>query len=174
MRIEAKRTGELGIFIISVALGALATMNAAFATPKSGAVFRDWVIECDSSDAAGSTSCAASQTQRSKAGGKLLIKVSVGYFGPKSELTMISVVPLGISLVAGVAYKVDNGAPVKLAPQTCTADGCSAALSLDARRGRELLGGKSMLVGYVMNGSTETNAVRVSLDGLKAAVASLR
>ena len=161
----------------SVAAGAVAlalgTLGAQ-AKPQKGAVYEDWRTECETTPDK-QEKCFVSQTQTAEKGGKQLIKVSVGYMGPKNEPTMVVILPLGISLQAGAAYKADNGEQTKLNMQSCVAEGCIAGAKLSAQELKAITEGKSLFFGVMPGfGSDKTVSIPVSLKGFKTAFDTLK
>lgn len=147
---------------------------AAHAAPQKGKSFADWIIDCEMAPGAKTEKCFASQTQTTKDRKGRLLRFSVGYLGPKGEPVAVAILPLGIYLPAGAAFKVDDGPQVAMTLQSCTSEGCSAGALLSEKTLKELLEGKKMAVGMMPAGSKETVSIAVSMNGFKSAFSSLK
>ena len=164
--------------VLAVVAGVAVTSMAApaGATPEKGKVFGDWVIDCETgTDKA--EHCFAAQTQTETVKDQKparLLKVSIGYIGPKGAPAMVAILPLGIYLPAGVAYQVDKAPQHQLVVQRCVAAGCVAAAAVDERVLAALRRGQRMVIGVKGDPAGQTITISVSLKGLDAAIRSLK
>jgi invasion protein IalB len=167
MRISSKKL-VMGLLGACVALG----FGQAQATPVKGKIFDDWSVECvgEKKD----EKCYITQTLTMKEGGGRLLKVSVGYLGPKGEPVMVGIFPLGIWLPAGAAFKLDDQPQTPMVLQQCTSEGCVGSLPLTSAMIKSLQDGKSLLFGILPAGTQKTLSIAASLKGFKAAFASLK
>ena len=88
-------------------------------------------------------------------------------FGPGKRKT------LPVSIPTGVAFKVDDRPQQPMQLQSCGPEGCVATVLLDSDTLKAMQHGKTMAVGALPQGSTQTMAIPVSLKGFKAALSSL-
>lgn len=171
------------MFVVSVC-----SFNPAFAadknskaekTEKSAAVdkskvFKNWMVECETTPAK-TELCFASQNQTVKDGKGRLIKVSIGYIGPKGEPTMVAMLPLGIYIPAGAAFKVGEAkTQTDLIIQSCTISGCSSIARIDDKTLESLKTEKEMTVGVKSSGESKIIAMKVPLEGFKEALDSIK
>ncbi|CAA7624212.1 conserved exported hypothetical protein [Candidatus Terasakiella magnetica] len=162
-----------------VALFALAALVAvgvcsapAAAKPEKGKVFEDWGVVCET-QADKSDKCFAQQVQTAKEGGKILT-IAIGYIGAKGEAAVVAQLPLGINLQVGAAMKIDEGTQFPLTVQTCAMSGCQVATQLSDAQMKALANGKTVTIGMVAWGKTETTVIPVPLKGLSASLAASR
>lgn len=155
-------------------VGALLLSAApAQAKPEKGKLFGDWGVACEASIAKAPETCFVTQTQTVKDKG-ILLRLSIGALGPKGDLAMVAILPLGISLTGGVAYRVGNDGQQPLVLSQCTMQGCVAGGPLSETTVKAIAAGASFVIGMVPNGSQETLTVQVSTKGFKDAFASLK
>lgn len=160
--------------VLSLALLAIIFPAHAEAKPEKGKVFGDWGIECETAPDK-TEQCFASQTQTMKDQKGRLLKLSIGYIGPKNVPTMVAMLPLGIDIPAGAAYKVENSKDqVKLLIKSCTVEGCAAVTQLTPAQLKEINTGKSMVIGIMPPGGTKTMTIPVPLNGFTQAFATLK
>jgi len=167
---------KLGAFIVFALLLTGASANAETKNEKNdkAKVFKDWVIECETTPAK-TELCFASQNQTMKEGAGRLLKVSIGYIGPKGEPTIVAMLPLGIYLPAGAAFKVGEAkTQTQLVIQSCTTGGCSSVARLDDKIVSALLTEKDMTIGVKSSQNGKTLAIKVSLNGFKQAFETLK
>jgi invasion protein IalB len=148
--------------------------SSAVAAPQQGKVFGDWIVDCETRQDDHTQKCFVSQTQTTKDGKGRLLKFSVGHLGAKGETVAVAILPLGIYLPAGAAFKIDQGPQVSMVLQACTAEGCAAGIALDDKTLAAALAGKTLAIGFIPAGSRQTVSVAVSLKGFRPAFASLK
>jgi len=90
---------------------------------------------------------------------------------PDKTLVFFAVVPLGIAIPAGVAFKVDESKQTMMAIEQCTPVGCEAAIKLDAKLLDQFKKGQVLKVGFMIRG--KTLVVPISLKGFSGAVGRL-
>lgn len=157
---------------LAVFLG-MASYAAIAAEPASPKRFDDWFIECGQGEQA--KRCYATQELTAQGNDRArILKVSVGYIGPKGEPMVVVLLPLGIDLHAGAAFAIDGKDQIAFDVQQCLGDGCVGAAVLQEPTLRTLLEAKQVMVGMRPFGGGQTVAVPVSPKGLKAAMASLK
>lgn len=81
--------------------------------------------------------------------------------------------PLGIYLATGIGAKVDEGKQFNLIWQTCTQQGCQAALSLDSEKKTAMKSGKQLFVGFKARPDADAITVAASLKGVTAGLKAL-
>jgi len=144
-------------------------------SPK-GKIFEDWAVECEQPAGAKDEKCFVTQSavmNKEGAPPQRLMKFSVGYLGPKGEVVAVGLLPLGISIPTGVAFKIDDLPQRAMQLQSCGPEGCVATALLDADTVKAMQHGKTMVVGALPQGGNQTLNLPVSLKGFKAALASL-
>lgn len=159
-----------------LAAGALlAALPAAAADkkPEPGAGFGDWQVECEAA-VDGKERCFLAQTQTLKENNTRLLKMSVGYIGPKGEAVLVALLPLGIDLRAGVAMKLDEGEQTALVLQHCAQDGCVASKALDAKGLAAFTKARTLRIGVLPYAGTQSVTMTVSLKGVAAGLGALR
>jgi len=169
------RGNKLGFGGISLAatVAVVLLSSPAAAGPEKGKTFDDWTIECKGADKA--ERCFASQTQIAKEQNNArVLKISVGYLGPKGEPTVVLFVPLGIAVQAGVGIKIGDKPQTILPVLQCLNEGCLATGILDAQMSEEIQKTNSLAVGFMPFGSDKTMTIPVSLKGFAAAFHSLK
>lgn len=184
----SRHTGQfcvtaLAIAVIAVSASAGHAKSAPAASPKpaaakpaapaapsvkveKGKVYGDWGTYCETPPN-GNKQCFISQVQLNPKGGQQVLKISVGYLGPKGEPMVVAMLPLGISIPAGAAFKIDEETQHALNLQSCMPDGCIGNLILDKDTMKQILGGKTMRVGIVPVNDHSTITINVSMNGFK-------
>ncbi len=167
------------LFVSGMLLAADEAGQAANKAPTSNnplhrKTFEKWITECELSPDGKSEKCFASQTQVSKEHQQLILKFSLGRFGSKDEWAAVAILPLGISIPAGVAFKVDEGEPVTMQLQQCTGNGCLASVLLDKNLLTSIKKGKMLSVGVLPFGFPKPLGIPVDLQGCSAAVSALQ
>ncbi len=155
-------------------LTGLFAANTALAAqpPKPGTAFEDWIVECEK--AGDKQKCFISQTLNVKDSKGRLVKASIGYLGQNDEPTVVVLLPLGIWLPAGAAFKVGDMPQASMIIQQCTPQGCVATAPLKPEHIKALGTGKTLSFGMQPAGSKETLVVGVSIKGLAAGLSALK
>lgn len=162
-----------------VLVGAIAAMLAstgvsrAETPPEKGKAFGDWVVDCEQPKDKPAV-CFLSQEQTQKEGGGRVLRLSLGKLGPKGEMMVVAALPLGISLQAGAALKIDGREQKQIVLQQCTNDGCLGTLVLDKATVEALKAAKEILVGVMPFGGTQTVVIPASVKGLTGAMAFMK
>jgi invasion protein IalB len=152
---------------------ALTLSPGAEAKPEKNKKFDDWGIVCETTPSK-AEKCFVSQVQTMKEGGKVLLKFSAGYIGPKGEPTAVAMLPLGILLPAGAIFRVGDNPDVKMVIQSCTIEGCAAVATLDADTLKAMKQeDKKMFVAVMSSSDKKQINIPVSLKGFKRAFDSL-
>ena len=141
--------------------------------PLHGKVFKNWVVQCETAPNSQKESCFATQSQISAENKARILKFSVGPFGPKKEWVAVAILPLGIALSKGVAFRVDEQPQVRMQLQQCTNEGCVASVALDKKHLASMKTGTVLNMGMVPFGSSKTLVINVSLIGFSAAMSTL-
>ncbi|CAK0750824.1 hypothetical protein WCLP8_2150003 [uncultured Gammaproteobacteria bacterium] len=152
------------IAVITVVVGGGGNGQAETA-PEKGKVFGDWIVDCETPKDKPQI-CFLSQEQTQKEGGGRVLKFSLGKLGPKGEVMVVAILPLGISLPAGAALRIDAKDQKPMILQQCTGEGCVATMVLDKATVDALKAAKEMLVGILPFGGTQTMVINVSVKGL--------
>ncbi len=159
--------------LAALAAAALLLTPPALAKPEKGKVFDDWMVGCEEQPDK-TEKCFAQQIQTAKEGGGRVLTVAIGYLGDKGKPRMITLLPLGINLAAGAAFKVDEENQVALTLQQCTPAGCQAVAQLTDEMVKALDRGKTMSIGILPWGSDKTMLIPVPLKGFSAALKASR
>ncbi|MCG5238629.1 invasion associated locus B family protein [Azospirillum doebereinerae] len=165
----ARATVLTGFLLAAAALPAF----AADKKPEAGAAFGDWQVECEAA-ADGKPRCFLAQTQMLKENNARLLKMSVGYIGPKGEAVLVALLPLGIDLRAGVVMKLDEGGEAPLVLQQCVQDGCVASKALDAKGLAAFVKAQTLRLGVLPYAGKQSVTMTVSLKGVSAGLDALR
>ena len=94
--------------------------------------------------------------------------------GDPNKMGLYVVLPLGIFLAPGIAGKVDEHEQFSFVLQTCTQNGCEAAVDLDDKLQGLMRAGKQLVVGYKPARGAQTVGVSVSLNGFTAGMRALQ
>ncbi len=165
----ARAGSLLGLLLAIAGLPAF----AADKKPEAETAFGDWQVECEMATD-GKPRCFLTQTQLLKENNARLLKMSVGYIGPKGEPVLVAVLPLGIDLRAGVMMKLDEGGDVPLILQQCVQDGCVASKVLDAKGLAAFAKARTLRLGVLPYAGTQSVAMTVSLKGISAGLDALK
>ena len=153
---------------------ALGTMSPAHADslPAKGKLFSDWIVDCEK-PADKKEICFLSQEQRTKEKNERVVKMSIGKFGPKEEMMMVTILPLGIAVQVGAALKVDAKDQVNMVVQQCTGEGCVATMMLDKSMVDGLRSAHDIKVGIMPFGGSQTVVIALSSIGLNEAMKAM-
>ncbi|CAK0771541.1 exported hypothetical protein [uncultured Gammaproteobacteria bacterium] len=163
--------------VVAVVLAVGINSHLAYAAEPvlaAGAVFEDWTVECEQRPQDNRRICFLTQTLIATESKERLLKLSIGRFGAANELMAIGILPLGISIPAGVTLRVDGLAPTPLHVQRCTAEGCLAATALDKALADRLYAGKEIEIEIVPYGGREVSTIRIALRGYAAGYTALK
>lgn len=141
--------------------------------PLHGKVFGKWEIICEKPVDSKQEKCYASQSQVSVEKKVRIIKFSVGRIGVKDEWVAVTIVPLGIDIPAGVAFKVDEQPQESMRLQQCVPEGCVASLAIDQKILASFKSGKILHVGMIPSASSKTLDIPVELAGISTALSAL-
>ena len=159
----------LGLAFLIASLPAAAAVKK----PEAGTAFGDWQVECETA-ADGKPHCFLVQTQLLKENNARLLKMSVGYIGPKGEPVLVALLPLGIDLRAGVVMKLDEGGEAPMTLQQCTQDGCVASKVLDAKELAAFTKAQTLRLGMLPYAGKQSVTMMVSLKGISAGLNALK
>jgi len=163
---------EIGAPIVSVAQAQMLA-QAQPRKPEKGKLYGDWGIECET-QANKTELCFIQQTHTQSETKQRILSVVVGYIGPRGAPMMVAYTPLGIDLSAGAAIKVEPGPQINLRVQTCVPDGCRVAADLTEQQIAALRVAKSLTIGMIPWGQTQTTNIAISVNGFAAALAALK
>ncbi len=132
--------------------------------------FDDWVLLCAKGEGGSPSQCALlhEQTLQGEDGRSgRLIRVTLTELGreQKESYLMRVLLPLGIHLPSGAAFKIDEGAQNPLVLQHCTQAGCEGVVVLGPEAVDTLRRGLTMYFGFKVNPQGDTLTVPVSLKG---------
>lgn len=159
--------------IIAVTLICIASSLAIAAALTNGNTSGDWTYICATAKGKIKPSCeiTLTQTVKNKKTGEnnRLLSISIAKLGKGHVLQAI--VPLGISLPAGIALKVDENKQVPMTVQRCTNGGCEALINLKQATINKMKKGKKIQVGF--NVGKKTMVIPASLKGFTKAIKKL-
>jgi len=141
--------------------------SVAYAGPKAGDRFGDWVYECEAKGA-NKEVCALSHTIVAKESNERILKLTVGKLGRQGELALVALLPLGIYLPGGVVGKVDKGKPFAFTLRVCTELGCEGALLVDPKLRWSLKAGKTLSISFKARPRAEAITLQIPLSGVSA------
>lgn len=163
---------KAGLTFAAVALLMAAFSAEALAKPENGRTFGAWTIQCAVPPGKSEAQCVASQTQIINETKARLITMEVE--GTKGDLNVVALLPLGIGLPAGVSMVWEEGSKTPMTLQRCVPDGCLATVTLTAAQQKAFRSNKKVLVRAALPGMPNTADITVSLEGLDAAIESLK
>ena len=159
----------VGLVIIT-AIFALTKLNTASADKKDGTKFEDWVVACTPKNDETKTpeTCVLSQQINITKDDKQqpIALFQIGYLGPKKELQLVQVLPLGINIEAGTSIISSKKliAPGKY--KTCLENGCTAVASISDADLKALFANGENSVAF-MNLKGEQITLPMSVKGLE-------
>lgn len=134
--------------------------------------FGDWVKVCPPSQSqSDSVKCHLSQVSRKSDADVALLVASVTRQS-NGDFTLILAVPLGINLPRGLTWQVDQDRERHLVFNTCTLEGCYAAVSLTQDIYRDLRRGLTLNLTF-HDGGDRAVFVPISLLGFSAGTAAI-
>jgi invasion protein IalB len=138
--------------------------EVAYSGPTAGETFGDWVFECRAV-AENQTSCALTQTLISAQTQQAVAKFSFTRSQETSTLTLLTLLPLGLDLSAGVQGRVDGKDAMEYKLETCVAAGCFARSLISAEVLEAMKAGTALGVSFTVKGYTEPMTLTGSLKG---------
>lgn len=102
-----------------------------YPTSSNPTSFGDWAVRCTGEEGA-ATACEAYQTLFVAENQQRILHVAVGSRGDDEAPVAVIIVPLGVSLPAGLTLRIDNSWPIEFEFGSCQADGCRAGLTLES------------------------------------------
>ena len=135
--------------------------------------YEDWVSRCVE-PADGKTICEAIQViliNRDQVSGRVL-ETSLRRLNDK-DIIMQFVLPFGVDLRPGVAFRVDENEELKAGFLTCLQQGCLVQLLVNNDLMSQLKGGTQARLGFRPLGSAETVVVEISLRGFSSSIQGL-
>jgi invasion protein IalB len=164
------RSGHMKSILLVAASVAIAALGAgsAQAAAKDGQQFGDWVARCDATG----KYCRIVQVQVAEGGGGRLFEIAIGKIGPKGELGIVTVVPLGVRIQPGVAFQAD-GKQTNMPIVQCLTNGCQAGIPLDDAGLKALEKTKNFMLG-MQDASGKNVTMAVSTKGLSDALLAIK
>ncbi len=149
------------------------------AASQTRAKFGDWSVECEAVQKQGQPAgekCFASHTsileKNSERG--LLMKFSMGYIGPQDEMSVVTILPLGMDLTVGAVIMLDSGKPIMLNLRQCVSTGCVASVQPSPEQLKSLAEARVINVRVVPYGNSKILEMPVPANGLRQAIESLK
>ena len=146
---------------------------SAHADTKTGDSYGDWAVECHASgpDNNDKNICVLTQTVVDKDKKLKLLKLIIGR--GKDAPFFTALVPLGISIPAGVTATVDQHTPISLTIQTCLQQGCVATTALDEKLLKEIRSGEKLALNFTLRPTAKSVSINGSLKGMKDGMKAL-
>lgn len=136
--------------------------------------FQDWMLRCGRSQE-GPEVCEMQQ-QRTDSEGRTVMAVAVGTVPGAPQPGMLIILPLGISLPAGVTLQIDDGAQIPLQVERCERQGCRIEMLVEPELLNRLKSGheaKVFFEAFDPQGERQRLGIPISLLGFTAAVNEL-
>jgi invasion protein IalB len=143
----------------------IAIQQAAYAAPKAGEKFGDWIYGCQTV-AAKKKICSLTQSIISKRNKKPIISVMLSRRGEKKELRLIVVTPLGIYIPSGVTAVIDKEDKMPLRLRACNSQGCITNTKVTKSLKQKLADGKEMIISFSFGGGKKPLFAKISLKGI--------
>lgn len=114
--------------------GPLAAVMLALAISSAVAAeqFKAWRKQCETLPG-GQVACNIVQDVRTPQGDTVMMRAQVGFIPQQNQALLLITLPLGVALKPGLQLRVDQIGTWPMGFDVCTADGCRAALPLDAK-----------------------------------------
>ena len=162
---------SLGIAAVGSFL-VLLSVGAGHAQPNVGDRFGDWTYICKALSKK-RTVCALTQTRVNPRTKQRVLKLTFRKMGKSGKLALIVAAPLGIHLATGMGGKVDKGKQFTLVWQSCTNQGCTAAVEVDDKLGIAIRAGKQLLIAFKPRANVDALKFAVSLRGVTRGLEAL-
>jgi invasion protein IalB len=159
------------LFVLGAAV--FASLPIAANAAKTGDVFDDWKIQCETPQGLTEEVCHAFQVVSMKEKNQNILHVAVGYPPNQDTPIVIITVPLGVALQTGVQVKVDEGTALPFPFNVCLPNGCQAGIKLESPLLDEFKKGSKLTVTFG-NLKRQGLNVPVSLKGMTKALAALK
>jgi len=159
-------------FLIIISMALTLPFSAVYAAANTGDKFGDWLFECQAL-AANKTSCLLSQTLIKKESNQRVLRLAISKSQQNSGFMLVSVMPLGIYLPAGVTVKTEKGIVIPMIMKACTKQGCIASTPLSKKHLRAIKAGKKLTVIFLANQATPIT-LPISLNGISAGLKELK
>ncbi|MBF0415387.1 MAG: invasion associated locus B family protein [Magnetococcales bacterium] len=147
--------------------------TAVQAKPENGKVFGNWTVQCSVPPGTSEAQCGVSQTLVINETKARLITVEANQ-PAKGDLNLVVLLPLGISLQAGVTLAFEDASKLPMNLQRCVAEGCLATVAIKAEQLKKMQSQKEFKVHAELPGIQETAKITVSLKGFGDAIDSLK
>lgn len=130
-----------------------------------------WGKHCDKTADGKTEVCTVQQFVTAQPGNRQLLLADFGYTGPKGNVRLVLVAPLGVALPSGLSLGVDSGKPITVPFEICDAGGCRSIIDMDGKALDQFLNGKVLTVRLAIGGRTLD--LPVKLEGLTAALKTI-
>ena len=139
---------------------------------EDGKEIGDWRVQCATAKDE-QKNCHIFQDLLEKESKKRVLHIAVGTLpGQQSATAAIITLPLGISLLPGTYFKIDDNEALTLPIQACFSDGCQTILKLEETTLKALKNGDKAEVIF-HNISNQAISIPVSLKGFSEAIAAI-
>jgi invasion protein IalB len=150
--------------VLSIAVTAFVGPLASAEEAKTPEVYGDWAVECRDA-AAEKKLCVLTQTVMTADKKRRLLKLIMGQGEEGAFFTAL--VPLGVSIPAGVSATIDKNKALPLVLKTCLPQGCIATTRLDEKLAKSIKSGEKLAIGFTMKPGAKPLAINGSLKGVK-------
>ena len=156
----------VGIFLVLLFVG------AGHAQRNVGDRFGDWTYICKALSKK-KTVCALTQTRVDPRTKQRVLEVTLRKLGESGKLALLVAAPLGIHLATGMIGKVDQGKQFTFIWQSCTKQGCTAAVEVNDKLRWTMKAGKQLLIAFKPRANVDTLTYSVSLGGMTKGLEAL-
>jgi len=154
------------LFVLGAAV--FASMPTTVFAAKSGEIFNDWKIQCETPQGATEEVCHTFQVVSVKEKNQNILHIAVGYPPGQDAPVLILTTPLGVALQAGIQMKVDEGTAQTHSFAVCLPNGCQAAVKVEPAMLDELKKGSKLIVTF---GNLKRQGLNVPISLTKALAA---
>lgn len=151
--------------LVAAASLALAGSASAQEAPRAGQVFGDWRFDC-AAVTEQSSQCRLTQTMVTAEARKAIAQLILAP-GTDSGLVLSTLLPLGLSIPAGVRVSIDEGDDIPMVIERCVRAGCIAGHQLSDSEIAALRSGTSITINFDA-GKGRMLALTGSLNGISA------
>lgn len=174
LAVAALISGALAISAAPTTAAAQTAQPKKASEAKPGQQIGDWTYKCEKLSKT-ETACGIIQRVADRGTKREVLGVTVRAIGDKNrELAMVVTVPLGTFLGTGIAGKVDDNKQFSFHLQSCTVNGCQAAIVLKGQLLDEMKKGKRFIVGFKAHPGPKNIIIPVSLKGFDKGLALLK
>lgn len=161
----------VGLVIVSFVMSNQSSL-AQKAKPAASSAAKHWTTRCTSVKRAGPLNCSMEQRVILRSNGRQIAKMEIRVPSVGKPALLIQL-PLGLSMLGGIALQIDKNKPIKLAIQTCEASGCYAAIPVSPTLISTLKRGRKMSIAF-QNNQKKDITIPIVLSGIGAAYDSIK